>query len=428
MKVQLKIKNFPAQQEIFDDPHKYKVVAKGRRFGLTKGAANDFIKCALERKFKRGLWVDTVNVNIDRYIERYFMPHLRQLPQNMWERRVQDKIIYILDSYIDFRSVDRPENIEGFGYDKAFLNEAGIILNNEYLWHNAISPMLLEFKPQTVIGGTPKGKNMFWELAQRGQDKEQELYTFLHYTTFDNPYLDGANIRAELKGKPEAVVKQEYYAEFLDDFGAVFRNFLQVMTALPAKPISGHLYVMGVDLAKVQDYTVITVYDRATNTQVYQDRFQDLSWPFQKKKIASIAKHYNNALVYMDATGVGDPIVDDLARQGISIEPVKFTNQNKAEMIEKLVIWIEQEKLRMIKLDDSILEFSNFTYEKTKSGKVLYTAPEGFHDDIVISHALAVHGLHLIPEKSRPESKTRLQKYYETIKNPADDEWETYEV
>ena len=39
----------------------------------------------------------------------------------------------------DFRSVDRPENIEGFGYDKAFLNEAGIILRDEYLWYNAIS-------------------------------------------------------------------------------------------------------------------------------------------------------------------------------------------------------------------------------------------------------------------------------------------------
>ena len=41
---------------------------------------------------------------------------------------------------------------------------------------------------------------------------------------------------------------------------------------------------MGVDLAKYQDYTVIAVYDRANNSQVYQDRFNKLDWPFKEKK------------------------------------------------------------------------------------------------------------------------------------------------
>lgn len=70
--IELSIQNFPKQQAIFDSPTRYTIVAKGRRFGLTKGAANDFIKCALEGNFKKGLWVDVVNTNIDKYIERYF--------------------------------------------------------------------------------------------------------------------------------------------------------------------------------------------------------------------------------------------------------------------------------------------------------------------------------------------------------------------
>ena len=182
MQIDLPIKNFQAQQSIFDHPAKFKMAVKGRRFGLTKGAANDFILQALQGKFKRGLWVDVVNSNIDRYIDRYFMPILKKLPSNLYLRKKQDKIIYIKDAYIDFRSSDRPESLEGFGYDKAFLNEAGIILKDEYLWNNAIRPMLWEYKPQTVIGGTPKGKGLFYELFLRGLDPEQKDYKSFHFT------------------------------------------------------------------------------------------------------------------------------------------------------------------------------------------------------------------------------------------------------
>jgi len=83
--VKLEIQNFEKQQAIFDHPAKFKIAVKGRRFGLTKGAANDFIICALERTFKKGLWVDTVNSNIERYVERYFIPNLKKLPRDMWK-------------------------------------------------------------------------------------------------------------------------------------------------------------------------------------------------------------------------------------------------------------------------------------------------------------------------------------------------------
>src|SRR3989304_753994 len=110
-----------------------------------------FMKCALEGKFKKGLWVDVVNSNIDKYIERYFIPHLNKLPRTMWEWRKQAKMITIQDAYIDFRSADTPETMEGFGYDKAFLNEAGIILKNEYLWNNAIMPMFWDYPQAKVV-------------------------------------------------------------------------------------------------------------------------------------------------------------------------------------------------------------------------------------------------------------------------------------
>jgi len=406
--VRLAIKNFPAQKEVFKHPARYKIVAKGRRFGLTKGSANDYIESALNRNFKKGLWVDTIHSNIDRYVDRMFIPELRKLPRDLWKWQKQQKTLHILDSYIDFRSADRPENLEGFGYDKFFLNEAGIILRDEYLWHNAIYPMVFEYKAQGVIGGNPKGKGLFHELYLKGKDPNNKLYHSFHFTSYDNPYLDPKEIDDMKSNMPDHVVQQEIYGQFLEDTGSVFRGLKEAMVAVPRKPETGHVYTMGVDLAKVQDWTVIAVYDRSTLQQVYQDRFKEIDWSMQRRRIKAISKLYYNAPVVIDATGLGDPVAEDLGKEGVAVIPVKFTNESKKEMVEKLAMWIQQGRIKLLDIEETRDEFTNFTYDVLPSGKIRYNAPEGMHDDIVMAHALAVKDLYYVEQK-RDEDKSRVR-------------------
>ena len=334
----------------------------------------------------------------------------------MWNWRKQAKILEMRDSYIDFRSSDRPENIEGFGYDKLFINEAGIVLKDEYLWNNAIKPMLWDYQPSCVIGGTPKGMGVFNTLAEFGKDKDKPEYEFFHFTSFDNPYLQLDLLKEDMANMPERVVQQEIYAQFLADTGVVFREVSLIADALPEKPKDNHVYVMGVDLAKVTDYTVITVYDRDNNKQVYQDRFNKLEWPFQQAKIKSISDHYNKALVVLDATGLGDPVADALTRAGVPIKPVKFSNPVKKELIEKLAIYIEQRYIHMLNIEDTIKEFNNFTYDVSSSGRIMYQAPQGFNDDIVMAHALAISSLNPLHKGVKEKPKTEIQKAYEQAK------------
>ena len=193
------------------------------------------------------------------------------------------------------------------------------------------------------------------------------------------------------------------------------------MSAVPHKPIEGHYYVMGVDLAKVQDFTTIRVFDRTTNKQVYKDRFQTIEWPFQKKRIATIAKHYNNALTVLDSTGLGDPIADDLSRMGVAIEAYKFTEQSKKDLVEKLSIWIEQKRIALLPDDQALIEYDNFSYEIGPTGKIRYGARQGFHDDIVIGDALAVWALTPLFKEAVEKPKNRIQKAYEKAKQDYDE-------
>ena len=416
--IELPILNFTAQQTIFDCPARYVIVAKGRRFGLTRGATNDFIKKALKGQFKKGLWVDTINANIERYVERYFIPALRKLPEGMWRWRSQQKILTIKDAYIDFRSAEHPESLEGFGYDKFFLNEAGIILKDEYLWDSAIKPMLWDTPSRGVIGGAPKGKGIFYNLYLRGQDPTQTDYKSFTFTSFDNPYIQHQLILDDIKTNPQRVTDQEVYAKFLDDTGVVFRGVSEIAILEPKEQEKDHIYVIGCDLAKVQDFTVLTVYDRKDNNQVYQMRFNQLEYPFQKSRIKELSLKFNHALVYIDSTGLGEPVYEDLVRSGVACEPIHFTNEIKKQMVEKLSNWIELKSIKMLKLEETINEFNAFTYDYSETtGRVMYNAPPGFHDDIVFSHALAIWGLTPIIETAKERTMTVVQRdVYEKTK------------
>lgn len=58
------------------------------------------------------------------------------------------------------------------------------------------------------------------------------------------------------------------------------------------------------------------------------------------------------------------------------------------------------------------MEFDNFSYEIGPSGRVFYQAREGYHDDIVISHALAVWDLQPLIIKPKIEDMTSVQQSY----------------
>lgn len=428
MKIQLPIKNFPKQEEIFNSPSRIVSIKKGRRFGFTKGAANNTIKVALNGKKKKGLWVDTVNSNIERYVERFFLPSLRKLPPGSWHWGKQQKVLTILDFYMDFRSVDNPENIEGFGYDYMILNEAGIILKDPYLWSNAIRPMMWDSDCQVFIGGTPKGGGgVFEDLYSRGLDPLQPGFASFWVSSFDNPYIPRSVIEEDMKSMPERVIKQEIYGEFLDDTGVVFRGVKQIAILDPngEDPKQDHLYVIGADLAKLEDFTVLTVYDRADNHQVCQMRFNQLEYPFIRSRIRELSNKYNKALVILDSTGVGDPTFDDLSREGVPVEGIKFTNTMKKQMIEKLANWIELKNLYMLNLEETIHELTVFTYDfSEKTDRVFYGAPIGFHDDVVISHALACWGLNPVILKQKGPTLTVIQKDFAQKVSQYDDNTE----
>ena len=187
---------------------------------------------------------------------------------------------------------------------------------------------------------------------------------------------------------PVDVFEQEYLAKFLENQAGVFRNVAARIGAKPSAPVPGRTYVAGLDLARTTDFTVLSILDAETAAQVYLDRFNTLDWAIQKARIAAAVSQYN-ARVLVDATGVGDPIFEDLFRAGLDVAPYKFDAFSKKRLIEALMLGFDERRITLLDDPTQKNELESFEYEIGSSGMVRYSAPDGYHDDTVIALALA---------------------------------------
>jgi len=356
-------------------------VKAGRRTGKTLNFVLWEIQKLDNNPGSKGLWVDTSQVNLDRYVMRYFMPILKLM--NHWENcqwLYHKKMLKLHNgSYIDFGSAERPELMEGFDYDFAVLNEAGIILKKKGLWDNTLAAMLKNAK--TRIIGTPKGKNKF----------ETMYYMYPHYSfsAYDSPFWTEEQIEQARKTMTQEAFRQEVLAEFIEGAGAVFRNITEnVGGILLEKPLDGKRYVLAADIAKHQDFTVIMIGDVESKQVVYHERFNQIDWGLQKSRIANIYRNFKCGSGIIDATGVGDAVFDDLRNEGLNLEGFKFTSTTKQELVSNLSIAMDNQTIHYPSIPELIEELEIYAYEQRANGQFSYSAPEGFHDDEVMALAL----------------------------------------
>jgi hypothetical protein len=243
-----------------------------------------------------------------------------------------------------------------------------------------------------LLISTPKGKGYFYDLFRRGQGADPD-YQSWNWPSWTNPLLDAEVIEQERSRLPDRVFKQEFAAEFVEGSGAVFRNIRECATGTFSPPVYERRYVAGLDLAKVEDYTVLCVVDKQERRVVHVDRFHRVDWETQIGRIHAALDRYNRARVFVDSTGAGEPIVESLNRAGGRAQPYPFTARSKDALIQNLAILLERGQIILPRPDlwpEGIDELESFEYSVSDRGNVRMGSPPGMHDDCAIGLALAV--------------------------------------
>jgi phage terminase large subunit-like protein len=383
------------QQEVLDGMKRFNTICAGTRFGKSRLCAYIALRELLIPN--RRIWVVAPTYDLTKKI----YAHLATMMGNAYPQLLKDGAVRMSDrsgsmrvdfkpigSWLELKSAENPTSLLGEELDLLIVDECSRI--KEEVWTGYLYSRLTSRKGRAVFISTPFGKNWFYKEWIKGKDPLKPEYASFHYTSLDNPYFTQEEWDNAKRNLPEQSFKQEHLAVFLDDAASFFRRVRDVISGKLEDKKIGHYYVMGVDLGKYKDFTVLTVIDRANHHVVAFDRFNQLDWNFQKSRIYEMAKRYGGARILIDSTGLGDPIADDLRRMGLAIDDFKYTNKAKEQLLEKLSISIEQKRISYPPIEVMLDELESFGYERTDSGRYKYSAPEGMYDDCVNSLALAV--------------------------------------
>ena len=286
-----------------------------------------------------------------------------------------------------FKSGEKPDNLYGEDVYAAVLDEASRM--REEAWHAVRTTLTATRGPVRCIGNVRGRKNWFYRLARRAETGEADMA--YHRITAHDAIAAGVLVQDEIEDAqrqlPDSVFRELYLAEATDDAGNPFGIDAIGAACTQAKISSADPVAWGWDLAKSQDWTVGIGLSKDGSVCRYH-RFQK---PWQET-FEAILRETGDTPALVDSTGVGDPIVERLQREGgAHFEGYHFTSTSKQKLMEGLAAGIQKSEVRY---PEGVirLELEAFEYEYSRSG-VRYSAPEGQHDDCVCALALAYHKL-----------------------------------
>ena len=296
-------------------------------------------------------------------------------------------------SVLHIGGADDPDRWRGSGIYGWVLDEFAMMRNGEYLYNQIIFPIIQENGGWVMFTYTPKGRNHGWKFWQNALSKDGWYGSVLKVT--ESNALSDDDIAEARAGIPEEVFQQEFMCEFLISGGGIIKRVDEATSGSllrPRKDDRGRpvgRYVMGVDIGKKQDWTVCSVLNCDTKHLDGWERFNKIDYTFQVEQIAAMAKKFNNPLIVIDSTGVGEALFDMLSGLNLNVRPYNFTGSSKKNLVEKLIMAIEGRQITFPAIPTLVDELKDFDIDE----RGRYGAPEGLHDDCVISLALAVEGL-----------------------------------
>ncbi|MBQ7256989.1 MAG: hypothetical protein IJS60_04780 [Abditibacteriota bacterium] len=215
----------------------------------------------------------------------------------------------------------------------------------------------------------------------------------------DNPYISKEYIERQRENISQISFETEYEAKFCDNVSNVFKTD-SIKEAVEKDMSVEGCVVIGVDFARYKDWTVACVLrsDGERCEMLKQLRFNKVSWKAEIDNILNLVYEFKPIKLICDATGVGDPLCENLERLLIEenspceVVRFKFTNESKNIIVDYVNLLLDTGRISLLEDPVLIKEMENFEYSLTETGSVKLEAKYNFHDDTVCALALACHG------------------------------------
>lgn len=349
--------------------------------------------------------------------------------QNFITKINSETIQMINGNFCRFMSASPGSHIRGFTATCIIIDESQDILDHKY---NAdILPFGTITNALIIESGTPKTKNHFYRAMHN------KSITLIKQYWFECPFLSKEYVMHQKSNSPDALWRQEYLCEFVEEGVLAFpswlfepemkdnkitkrwnlsdynyiekkeeltKDYIQKIQTLHEQDAT---FVAGLDLGKEKDNTVYSIL--RTDIRPIQLMVK-LKFPL-KTSFTHIAEvivmfykvfqHYDFNIDYTNESS----FIEILKDKGLAIYGdkyknrglIRFNNKNKGEMINNARILLEQFQLNLPKKAESLIsQFLNQQYEVNAQNQYIYFHPSGEHDDELWSVLLALKNITLL--------------------------------
>lgn len=318
------------------------------------------------------------------YIRQNLQKHRIWLPHNGAE--------------LQWLSADDPYSVVGFTFSKLIVDESQAV--PDLVWEK-IRPALDVRDADVYAFGTPDitpSQTWFKSMYIRGQDQDEKDYASFNINAYMNRWMNKETIADAKRNLSTREFRMLYLGEWVDEEGVVFQKYDGALLEKEPDIDDGMQIVMSADLAIHEDFNVIFVADKSTKRVLEMHRWNQTDSHSTYTLIENIYDRFvrrdsqgnviSRPRLIVDASGLGEPMADELRVRGLNITSMKITPGNKLAMIGRLAGDMEHGRIRFYPYPQLIKEIKAFVFHPTPSGKLTAKAASGYNDDCVMSLVL----------------------------------------
>ncbi|HEX9862091.1 MAG TPA: hypothetical protein VGB11_02265 [Candidatus Bathyarchaeia archaeon] len=411
--------NAPDHQKLLRDQNPRQVAVCGRGWGkslvfsrknlwllFTKPSVESLIISSTQRQsmIMFDYCISTIKAN----------PLLREMLQHPGTARTIIKLKTPLDGKLVALPCS-PDKLRGYHPDYIFLDEASIIPTE--MITSEIMMMLTKPNAALIMSGTPMAFNHVFHKAFL----DTKRYSIHYYPSDSSPLVSKTQLaewremmtREEWQREVQALWIESTHTFFPMDLIAASidpeldnptspSQYIEDVERVDSAQLHGR-YFAGLDLGKQVDYSVLAVVQLTEKGQVrlIHKRQFPLGTPYPEviAYVARTHQTFNLDGVYVDKTGIGDAVVDEL--ENIDIPHVKgvfFTDAEKENMLNYLKLLMEKKQLSIRGEDKQLIAQINeqqYEYLKPNTAQerihLKFYHPKSRHDDQLFALALACY-------------------------------------
>ena len=233
------------QQQVWEDPTRFKIVAAGRRTGKSRLAAWMLIVNALQADRGHVFYVAPTQGQARDIMWQTLLELAHPVVSNAHINNLQIKLVN--GATISLKGADRPETMRGVSLKFLVMDEYADM--KPEVFEQILRPALADQKGAALFIGTPMGRNHFYDLYKYAELEDDESYTAWHFTSYDNELLDPDEIDLAKKSMSSYAFRQEFMASFEARGSEMFK---EEWVKFGETPEIGDYYI-SIDLAGFED-------------------------------------------------------------------------------------------------------------------------------------------------------------------------------